>query len=223
MTTCKICKTDLPPGPEYVQWHDACKLCKYCNNEVGRDIIEKLIKQSDGDDKVEIYHFPCHQQKLENDFKTTPVTITQAHLDYLNSAAQMFEPNMQVSILTNQKLAGNASRKFVHEKTVEEIFMMIRRMEAIAAEWNIALNKEKTRIENSLRDLERVQLKDLQNSEERVEFEQKRIKKREREALKLSPELRAREKAISAFMKLMGMDRETAERMHDSQSGKGIQ
>jgi hypothetical protein len=242
---CLVCTKELPP--DWTAWavHFECLNCIYCGQEVYRSEIEKLLKDgassrglvgsteqsplesseqstSIESHPIEVYHEYCKNKKLEEDFKNKPVVITQGHLDMLNSANLMFQANLTWSVETNQKDAEHQARKWMHEKSIEELFISMKRIEAIAAMYSIALSKEKNRIQIKLAELERINLKDLRNAEERVEVEKDRIKKREKEGLRLSPELRAQEKAISAML-LMGMSREQALESIEKAKAKRVQ
>lgn len=213
--------------------HDECKLCIYCNHEVGRELIDKCIGELAREnrvtpplelERVTVYHDYCHSKKLEADFKALPVTITQGHLDMLNAANLMFRANVQLSVATNQKEAELAANKFIHEMSLEEKFITLKRLEAVAAMWSIALSKDKARIQTKLAEQERINLKDLRQSEERLEIEKERVKKREKAALSptMNLEARQKEKGILAFMKI-GLTREQAVAMITKAKGESIQ
>ena len=61
----------------------------------------------------------------------------------LNAANLMFRANVGLSVATNQKEAELMAHKFVHEMTLEEKFISLKRLEAVAAMWSIALFKTK--------------------------------------------------------------------------------
>jgi hypothetical protein len=217
---CLVCGKELPP--DWTAWpvHFDCMNCTHCGQEVYRSEIEKAISASSRGSvdspqspqefqPINVAHQYCINQKLEQDFKQKPVTITQAHLDMLNAANLMFQANLTWSVETNQQDAVHHAHKMMHEKSVAELFITMKRIEAVAAMYSIALSKEKNRIQIQLSEIELINLKDLKNADDRVEFEREKIKRREKEAVRLSPELRAQEKAISA-MALMGMSREAA-------------
>lgn len=224
---CKVCSLPFPePCPSWMTIHDECKLCMYCNHEVGIELIEKRLRDHSASSrdsvlepstKPEIFHDYCKNQKLENDFKNHPVVITQAHLDMLNAVNLMFRPNTDLSLMTNQKEAELHSHKFVHEMTLEEKFITLKRLEAVAAMWSIALSKDKQRIQIQLDEKERVKHKELQHEGQRLEYEKKRERKAISTALSgnATPEEKQREKAIMAFTKL-GMTREIAIQQLDS-------
>ena len=217
---CKICSLELTES--FTTVHEDCTLCVYCNHGVGMDLIEKRLKEhsasSRGDklepsepEKVEIFHDYCRNLKLENDFKNRPVIVTQEHLDMLNSANLLFRPKMDLSVDTNQKEAEYLSHKFIHEMTLEEKFVALKRLEAVAAMWSIALSKDKNRIQTKLAEQDRIKYKELQRDSDKLEFEKKRERKNVTAALagNLTPEEKQREKAIAGLMKI-GFTREKA-------------
>lgn len=218
---CLLCNIPLPPDWSAWPVHTECCTCIYCGEEVQRTDIEKCIKESiwlpriptepatEPPTKIEVFHTYCHNAKLEADYKQKPATVTQEHLDMLNAANLMFQANLSWSVETNQKDAEHHARKWMHEKSIDELFVSMKRLEAVAAMYSIALSKEKDRIKIRLSELERINLKDLKNADDRIEFEKEKIKHREKEAVRLSPELRAQENAIKA-MALLGMSREQA-------------
>jgi hypothetical protein len=226
---CSVCFIEFPEGTsQYLKIHEECMKCIYCGNAVGEDIIEKLIKDqgassrggslSPSDEpltnessKILVYHPYCHTQKLEADFKNKPVIITQGHLDMLNAANLLFKPNLELSVQTNQKQAEYQSHKFIHEMTLEEKFIALKRLEAVAAMWSIALSKDKHRIQIQLDEKERIKHKELQQEGDKLEYEKKRQRKNVTAALagNLTPEEKQFEKAVAAFMRL-GMSRDTA-------------
>lgn len=223
---CKVCFQEIVDytneqgetltAPSWMTMHDSCKLCIYCQHEVGNDLIEKRIRNSRSNDvneegPITIYHDYCHSRKLEQDFAKTPVTITQGHLDMLNAANLMFRANVGLSVATNQKEAELMAHKFVHEMTLEEKFISLKRLEAVAAMWSIALSKQKDKIQIQLDERERIKHKEIQQAGQVLEYEKKRDKKRVAEAKAglLTPEEKQREKAIASLMKL-GLSREAA-------------
>lgn len=222
---CTICKLPLPKdSPSFMKMHDECVNCIYCKHEVGLDLIEKRIKEqrvsaSDlgpSNDSIEnpisIFHDYCYNKHLEEDYKQKPVTITQGHLDMLNAANLMFKAQMDLSVSTNQKQAELESYKWMHEKSIEEIFVSIKRMEAVCAMWSITLSKEKGRILTKLAEAERIRYKEIRQDESKLEFEKKKEKKNVNLALqgKLTPEEKQKEKAVAALMMIMKCSREKA-------------
>lgn len=221
---CIVCEQALPDGWAAAPIHfDTCDRCIYCNETVQFSDIQKLARlraEVADNGKFSVYHQHCKNEALEKDFKSRPVIITQEHLDYLNASNLMFKANLQLSVETNQQEAEIRSREWIFQMSLEEKFIVLRRMEAVTAMLSIALSKEKQKIQIKLDELKRVGLKDLQQVEERIEIEKERIAKRKREEMKLSPAARAREKSITAMMAI-GMTREAAEKtMEDNERRK---
>jgi hypothetical protein len=219
---CSICHTEKSEPIEFNLFHQSCATCKYCTHDCGLEIIQKRLKETESGEPVVIYHDYCHSKKLEEDFKNKPVIITQGHLDMLNAANLMFRAKLDLSVETNQKEAEWMSNKYIHEMELDEKFITLKRLEAVAAMWSIALSKDKARIQIQLDEKERIKYKELKQQGDRLEYEKKRETKSVRAALagNLTPEEKLREKAIAAFMKL-GMTREIAIQQLDA--ARGIQ
>lgn len=221
---CIVCEQPLAEDWSSAPIHfDSCDKCIYCNETVQFSDIQKLAQLRAGvpsNDKFSVYHPYCKSEALERDFKQRTVVITQEHLDMLNSANLMFKANLHLSVESNQQEAEIRSREWIFQMSLEEKFIVLRRMEAVTAMLSIALSKDKQKIQVKLDELKRVGLKDLQQAEERIEIEKERIAKRKREEMKLSPAARAREKSITAMMAI-GMTREMAEKtMEDNERRK---
>lgn len=232
MKQCRICLQELD-APEFVQYHDDCKNCIHCGNEVGRDVIESLIAEQvkflnikKGDvltEPLRVYHRPCENDSIERSFKTQPVVITQEKLDYLNRFLQMMEPRTDLDPLTNQKLAESAQASWIHEMKLEEIFLIQKRHEAMAAACSILTSKKQGIIDAKLSERKLIAFREMDQANERIEFEKERIRKREKDAIKLDPKARAREKAIEGLMKMIGMTREQAIATIESKGSGTIQ
>ena len=208
---CLVCNKPIDLGT----YHEDCMRCCYCGNEVGHSIIDRIIKdeerQAGENHKIMVYHQPCHDRKLEEDFQKSPVTITRAHLEMLTRAIQMFSPDLNLSIETNQTDACIHYRKFVHEMNLEEKFMHLKRMEAITAEAHIALSKDKQKIQVLLDERDRAKFAEADQfrKEQKEKKEEKQEKTREA-ARRIDPKERDKEKAIASLMKFACMSRADA-------------
>lgn len=210
---CPLCKHDLSSAEVELhhKTHIECRVCHYCHNPLQLDIINKQIKEH-GDDPSDIivHHQPCRDRWIEQEFAKSPVTITREHLDYLTRATSMFRPDMSVSWEANQSLAELAGQKFIHEMSIDEIFVSIKRMQAISAMWSIALDKKSYIIQKKLDDIERDRAQCHQAEDIRSgQINNKQEKKRET-AVRMSPEGKKQEKAIEALVKFAGLTREEA-------------
>jgi glutamyl/glutaminyl-tRNA synthetase len=137
------------------------------------------------------------------EFRKRPVTITQELLDWHNERRLIFDVNKDMSVNSNQTMASTNFRnsRWVHEMPLEDLYILMKRLEALAAEASIMLTeskrKETIRLEIQQRDKKLVD--DVVNG--RVTEERKKEIKRN----KFTP----KEKAINAMM-AVGLSREDA-------------
>lgn len=213
---CLIC--DQPLEVSFPNFHAACSQCKYCNHECGREIIEARKRENFENG---VFHDYCHSLEMERRFTQLPVTITQGELDALNVWNLMFDPNLNVSTETDQKNAEIAASKLYFSKdwNFEQRQRVLKKMEAVAAAFSIALSKDETKSRVAARDTGLVADVENRRSLERIENEKQRIARREREAKKLSPAARAEDKAIKVMMGL-GMTFEQAVESIEQQKSK---
>lgn len=197
---CPIC--NLPLGPLELDlnqdWHYDCNKCAICSSDVEMDRIRKCLKQ-----EIDVTHSTCYDERMALEFKKRPVTITQELLDWHNERRLIFDVSMDLSVNSNQTMASTNFRnsRWVHEMKLEELYILMKRVEAIAAEASIMLTeskrKEAIRLEIHARD------KKLVDSavEGRISVERAKEIKRN----KFTP----KEKAINAMI-LVGLTREQA-------------
>lgn len=213
---CKVCNLPLEFELGH-QWHDDCAKCQYCGNECGYEIMQKRFKENSG-----IFHDYCASQETEKKFKSLPVTLTQGDLDQLNIWNLMFTPDLNLSVETNQKNAEIAASKqyWSCDMTFEQRQMVLKRIEAVAAAWSVALSKDENKVRVDAKYSGLIKATENKRSLERIEVEKQRIAKRERDAKKLSPAARAEDKAIKAMMTL-GMSYEEAIEKIEEQKNRG--
>jgi hypothetical protein len=222
---CKICGLPLDEWQQALEYQTIhkdgpCIHCKWCSQPVGRDRIFRCLEKEEP-----VSHLPCHDKAMANDFAARPVTITQGHLNYLNRMIQFaFVPDMAKSLEQNCEDADLASKLSVVEMTMEQRFVKMKMLESACATLSIILDKDKEKIRLAVQkeDLARhVKIRDLNkvlSAEQLRELQEKEMaQQREKNRIKGSPELRAREKTIDSLVKLMGMSRETAIEFLDKQ------
>ena len=200
------------------QFHFGCRDCAYCNEEVPREKILSILKESKddieaADVKILIYHQHCRDTKLLEDYKNTPVVITQQHLDSLNKAQlfmdQFFNPNMDLSVDTNQELIDRQSRPWFHELSIDKMYMVLMNAQSVAAAISVCLGskgKDSAKVRLAEREKDKFQkVKEYRDGMDAKleEKHEKQVSKAQREAEKANPELKARRKAIDALMKIM--------------------
>ncbi len=202
--------------------HELCMLCTYCQNAVGRDVIESLRRR----DIQEVYHQNCHDRKLSEDYKKKPVTITQAHLDFLNSALQLVKPNLELSVESNQQVSEVKVMKWMHEMNLDEKFYFVRMMEATPAMASITLSRDpKARliaVEIAARDKERYEAVQEYRSNQVTTKQLKRNKQDPNsQHSKMTKEERGNKKAIAA-LEAIGFSEEQAIAQIQSQKPKDL-
>lgn len=197
---CPICS--LPLGPLELDlnqdWHYDCNKCSICQSDVELERVRKCLRQD-----IPVSHSTCYDEQMAIEFKKRPVTITQELLDWHNERRLIMDENMSMTVNANQTMASTNFRnsRWIHNKSLEELYMIMKRMEAMAAEASIMLTeskrKEAIRLEIHQRDKKLVE----SAVEGRISVERAKEIKRN----KFTP----KEKAINAMM-LVGLTREQA-------------
>lgn len=197
---CPICNEPLTPLELELrqQFHYDCNKCSYCKKDVGLGQIEACLKK-----ELPISHITCHDDAMEKEFRQRPVTITQEMLDWHNDRRLCFDEDMSMSVNANQTMASTnlKNARWLNEKPLENVYMFMKRLEAMAAQCSIMLTeskrKDSIRIEIATRDKKLV--KDA--VEGRVSEDRAKEIKRNR----FTP----KEKAINAMIQV-GLSREEA-------------
>src|SRR5665213_3049643 len=124
---CKICHEPFPPEILHLnpRYHEECQNCMYCGHLVGSQVLDKLIKDENGVTiKLAVYHQPCRDRVIAEEYKKQPVTITQEHLDILNRShifiSQLMIGNKDVSIETNQDITDKMTIPLVQPMLINE-------------------------------------------------------------------------------------------------------
>jgi|SRR5580693_6241824 hypothetical protein len=199
---CKICTLPLTTletslGAEI--HFDNCRKCTLCGSEglqVDRllQCIEKGIPPT---------HLTCYDQKMEQELKQKPVTITQELLDWHNERRLIFDINNMLTVNANMTMAATNFRnsRWIHQLSHDDLYLVMKRLEAVAAEASIILSETKKR-DSIKKDRE---LKDKQLIKEAGEGRVTEQREKEIKRNRYTPE----EKAIKAMMSI-GLDRDAA-------------
>jgi hypothetical protein len=196
---CPFCNLEL--GPFELEhghkWHKACAKCHYCQHEVTHEMAEQCVsKAADNVLSCEqrLYHVPCHERALMEQFKNKEFPIVQEQLDILNRF-----------LLTS------------HEElplTLDALYPLLRNLQQAAANVSIAINRKKDKIK--IRDVaawrETTEIREQVNKEEKAKIEAKKIRLQNERA---DPKLRDRRKAITGLMQAFGISQADAEAMID--------
>lgn len=202
---CLICK--LPCHAVGHQWHDECTCCVVCKKEVSHDIVMAHVNN-----EKPLAHSPCWDEKMALEISTKSVTLTQGHLDYLNTMRFMVEADMELNDETNIQTGEIYTRRWMHTRSMDQVFVSLKKMQAACAQMSIALARDREAIQKrrSAQDAEKmIAVHSARNHSEKV-----KIEKKERS----SPEYKRREKAISAMMQFGGYSREEAQTLIESRN-----
>lgn len=139
---CKLCEAELnwpsQSSNPYTQYCIKCKTCTYCNEMIGKEDLEWCLQY-----EQPLAHCLCLTPELHKSIEQRKVEISQKELDLLNAAHLMVRPNIDLSIDTNCKDAEVKGMKWFNElKTLDEKFLVVRRMETLAATFSLLLKKE---------------------------------------------------------------------------------
>jgi hypothetical protein len=175
-----------------------------------------------------VFHQPCRDKALAEEFKKKPVIITQEHLDMLNRShlmmTQITVGRPEISVETNQDITEEMARPWFHEMDLEQKFYFMKQVEAIAAQLSIVLGKDKERIRTA------IQSKDIKKFQNVQEYREQQLNNKTKSAMrslseiekqneKTDPMLKAKRKAIEGFMKV-GLSLEQATKMVEDSQGK---
>lgn len=199
MNNCKVCSQPLGSLEEQLNAEihfDDCRKCTICG-ESGLQ-LDRLMKCVE--DGIPPSHLTCYDSKMEQEIKRKPVVITQELLDWHNERRLIFDINSQLTVNANMVMAATNFRnsRWIHELNHDELYLVMKRLEAIAAEASILLSETKRR--DSIKKERENKDKELikHAGDERVSEQREKEIKRNR----YTPE----EKAIKAMMGL-GLDR----------------
>ena len=199
---CKICSQplgDLELSTNAEIHFDDCRKCTLCGQS-GLQVDRLLKCVADG---IPPSHLGCYDEKMTRELKMKPVIITQELLDWHNERRLIFDINAQLTVNANMVMAATNFRnsRWIHELNHDELYLVMKRLEAIAAEASILLSETKKR--DTIKKDRELRDKDLIKaaSEGRVTEQREKEIKRNR----YTPE----EKAIKAMMTI-GLNREDA-------------
>jgi hypothetical protein len=92
-------------------------------------------------------HSICYDEFMTGEIRRKPVTITQEMLDWHNERRLIFEPSIDMTINSNMTMAATNFRnsRWIHEMDHDTLFVVMKRLEAVAAEASIILSESKKR------------------------------------------------------------------------------
>jgi len=195
---CLICEKPLEEPFRSLHWkyHKECRNCKYCNKEVQLEIVDKEFNNGET-----ICHKPCEERFMDAEFRQRPVMITQEKLDYLNRINLMFEANLELSIETNQSEAALLAPLLAATMAYDQLFLTVKRMEAITAQFSIALSKDKSKALSMIEARQKVKFQEVE------EYRKKQQEPKPPKAVKaktehLTPDEKIHRNMIAAYQKM---------------------
>lgn len=199
---CKICT--LPLGDLEISLNaeihfDNCRICTICHQEgLQTDRLLECVEKG-----IPASHLTCYSEKMELEIRQKPVTITQELLDWHNERRLIFDINSMLTVNANMTMAATNFRnsRWIHQLSHDDLFLVMKRLEAVAAEASIILSETKKR-DTIKKDRE---IRDKQLIKEAGEGRVSEQREREVKRNRYTPE----EKAIKAMMTI-GLDRDAA-------------
>jgi hypothetical protein len=170
-----------------------------------------------------IYHRPCYDSHMEAERDKRPVEVTQGLLDYLNNCRLLVEADLSKSIEDNQAEAEGAldsirRRRWMHEKSIDEIFVSLRKLQATTACMSILLNdKQKKEVSLRISTEEKRRSALAAKVGEAQDYRESEQRKVERKREKQTPE----GKAIAQLMKTFGWTEDVARTHLQSMKSEG--
>ena len=145
MTRCSLDLHDIPlPGGYCSQ----CAKCQFCHKQISAPEYQWcLLVAAKYEQPIAFQHPGCFSEieRLANSAES--VTIPKAYFDKLNAARLLLEPISELNPKTNEIDAQLKVRQFVHEMTLEDQFLFLKRMESVASECSLLLSKSRRDLE----------------------------------------------------------------------------
>ncbi len=182
------------------KYHVECMVCIYCNQPVTKDMAEKEIK--DGELIGTICHKPCEHKYMAEELRKKPVIVTQDKLDYYNRISLMFEANLDLSVETNQTEASLLARAYAVDMNLDQLFMTVRRMEAITAALSIMSSKTKGQAIFNLNEKSKLRMIEVEEYRKKQVEDKNAPPKIKKVYEKLSAEERADRNMITSYKKI---------------------
>lgn len=148
---CKGCQNELswPVDPRnfYSAYCSACKTCRECHESLDSITLEFWLKhkefiiaQTENDKPI---HPLCLAPELHDAIVNKQVAIKQTHLDILNAAHLCIKVDLELGEDANCAAAEIAAFKWFDQlENIDEKFLTLRRIEALAATFSVLLKKD---------------------------------------------------------------------------------
>lgn len=151
---CLFCEAAIE---NHLEYHHECAKCPY---NCGNPINEQVVESSRRADRPLGSHSHCHERHMRDEIARTPVTITQAMLNWYNDVRMLTMPEMELSVEGNQESVKRQFEKFVNKgiyipdilggqqigtdySNLEFMYKFVARVEMLAACGRILISKDK--------------------------------------------------------------------------------
>jgi hypothetical protein len=122
--------------------------CPICEHELEPADVRRAWKESvEKDASIELAHARCLVGNSKTSLTADPtLSIKQSHYDWLNAIRLMVDPDMALSISTNENNAMIYHSKFVHEMDWDQKYAHQKMLEACVASISLALAQDKKKL-----------------------------------------------------------------------------
>lgn len=124
------------------------RLCPICAQPLKVTDVRIAWKRSiENDESIELSHARCLLNSSKTSLTSDPtLSIKQSHYDWLNAIRLMVDPDMALSISTNENNAMIYHSKFVHEMDWDQKYAHQKMLEACLASISLALSQDKKKL-----------------------------------------------------------------------------
>lgn len=215
--SCPVCDKELGPAEVTLnqKYHYDCNKCATC--ELGPLTYEIMEAWLEGKGTRE--HSGCRDKRLERELLSKEVTITQAHLDFLNRIRLMawVDEDATSDIASESQSTEQQFRALkIHERKIDDMYKFLSKYQTFAALTSICIAQKKDaqlkKASSDYRDKTQYE-KEIERTKTRTEEARKIQLQKERE----DPKLRNRRKAVEGMMKAYNMTMEQVEAMMKEQ------
>ena len=210
-STCLLCSHPLGQDSKDAGWltckeHRACAICDKPLQPVDTSMAYQKYEEDlakDPSSSIDLIHPRCAivSNRLATLDSDPTLSLKQSTYNYLNAARLMVDPDMNLSILTNENNAMIRCTEFIHTLDFDKLYATLKMMEACVATVNLALAQDKKKLK------ERAGLRDAE------EFK-RAMKEAKTSSRPVAEKIDSDEIALGSFMEAYGIkDRKTALRI----------
>ncbi len=160
ISECLICSKPLGQATKDAQipFCHACRNCSSCGSPLGPhecQLVLEEFEENKGNSEVTlkslVMHARCSSLSRKNGDEDPSVLVKQSYLNYLNACRLLIEPNMDLSVETNEKDAEvKCFAPPIAQLSFEEKFVVLRRMQSCVAHISIAVRAKMKDVKEAL-------------------------------------------------------------------------